>query len=380
MSKRVVFVLQRALGWNTYAKRLIAVAEARTDLDLEFDVVDVTHRSSATLFNKRHNMSSADKVYRKRDPIQHYQGALGAEVRARLAKLKPDVVHFAGNLPAAAIAFETDQIPFTVAMDVTRAAIERDLPRGVWSASDLERDAELARKAAHVFPMSTWIALSLIKDYGVDEERVTVMPPSIDVPKSMPQRLNPGPEQTGGKSSQNPDQLKIVFIGNDFLRKGGDRLCAWVAGPLAEIAELHVISADPDAKPGAAGPKPNVIFHGRVPNEVLLTEILPSMDVFCLPTRSDMSPQVLAEAAAAGLPSVSSNFAGIPDLVEHNKTGLLADPSDDAAFIANLRRLAQDRAFAQALGRQAYEHALSNLNAQTNFNDLLDRLAALASS
>lgn len=307
-------------------------------------------------------MSRLDRIMRHRDPIDHFCGSLGAGIRAHIAKTKPDVVHFAGHLPAAAIASEPDAVPFTLAMDVTRVAMERDVPRNVWTRFDLERDASLALAAQHLFPMSTWIADSLSKDCAVPADRVTVMPPSVVVPRALPLR-------GGGQ-----EKLQIIFIGNDFQRKGGDLLCEWIAGPLAKLAELHVVSADPKAKGDIAG----VTFHGRVPNEKLLTEVLPRMDVFCLPTRSDMSPQVLAEAAAAGLPSVSSNIGGIPDLVENGVTGHLVDPKDNDGFVRALSDMSTDRDKTREMGMAAWERARALLNAEINFDILIDRLIVVA--
>lgn len=357
---RVMLVLQRALGWNTYASKLLKVAEARTDIDLFVLNIAVDRRSS--MFNKRHNMSGLDRFARLRDPINHYHGRLGAGIRSEVLKVRPDVIHFAGHLPAAAISIQADAPLFTAALDVTRAAMERDLPREIWSSKDLQRDAALNCAAAHLFPMSSWTAESLREDCGVACEQITIMPPSVDVPETLPQRLS------------SSDKLQIIFIGNDFRRKGGDRLCEWVGGPLSGLAELHVISSDSDA----TGVRPGVNFHGRIPNEKLLSEILPRMDLLCLPTRSDMSPQVLAEAAAAGLPSVSSAIAGVPDLVIDGKTGLLADPSDDASFIRALRCLAENRSLVRSLGVEAHIHARHHLNSSINFNGLIDKLSNLA--
>ena len=358
---RVMLILRRVLGWNTYASRLVKVAEARQDIDLS--VLDITADRRSTMFHKHHDMSRLDRLLRYRDPISHYHRRLGAGIRTEVAAFRPDVVHFAGHLPAAAISLAANAPPFTVALDVTRAAAERDLPRAVWSREDLRREATLLRAASRLFPMSSWAATSLHEDYDVAAERITIMPPGVDVPETLPRRL------------PRANKLQIIFIGNDFRRKGGDRLCDWVGDPLAGLAELHVVSSDPDA----AGDRPGVTFHGRIPNERLLAEILPGMDVLCLPTRSDMSPQVLAEAAAAGLPAITSAIAGIPDLVVNGKTGLLANPSDDASFINALRRLAEDRSLVQALGTEAHVHANRNLNAHINFNCLIDSLSVLAS-
>jgi glycosyltransferase involved in cell wall biosynthesis len=50
----------------------------------------------------------------------------------------------------------------------------------------------------------------------------------------------------------------------------------------------------------------------------------------------------MLEAQAAGLPVVSCATRGVPDVVEHDRTGLLAAAGDEAAFAALVRELLMD--------------------------------------
>lgn len=357
---QIAFVLQDALGWSTYRRQLERVLAARRDIVAR--IIPVSLGRFDTLFHKRNNMSARDHLFRRVDPIDAFAGGTGRKIRAALTTA--GAVHFAGHWPAAAIARLPDAPPFTIALDNTRAGIERDLPRGAWSGPDMEREAKLLRAAARVWPMSAWARTSVIEDCGVAPERVSVMPPSLDLSRfPKPGRREPG-----------DGPARIIFIGNDIRRKGAERLAEWVAGPLAGLAELHVVSGDP-----AAGElSGRAVVHGRVPNDRLIGELLPTMDVLCLPTRSDMSPQVLAEAAAAGLPAVASAIGGIPDMVLDEETGLTVPAADDAGFIAALERLARDRADARRMGEAARLHARENFDADRNFDRLINTLVALA--
>jgi len=49
----------------------------------------------------------------------------------------------------------------------------------------------------------------------------------------------------------------------------------------------------------------------------------------------------MLEAQAAGLPVVSCRTRGVPDVVEHDRTGLLAPEGDAEALAAHVRRLLQ---------------------------------------
>lgn len=358
---RLSFVLQDALGWRTYRARLEAVLASRDDIEAQVIPVSMSRRE--TLFHKRNNMRPRDHLFRRIDPIDAFAGRAGRAIRSGLAAFRPEAVHFAAHWPAQVLVGQAGAAPFTVTLDNTRAGIERDIPRGAWTAADMAREAALLRAAAHVFPMSQWAADSVINDCGVAPTAVSVMPPSIDVAGFRP-------AQMAGRAGP----LRVIFIGNDIARKGAVDLANWTAGPLAGLVELHIVSSDPAAQ--ALSDRATV--HGRVPNAQLVGELLPSMDVLCLPTRSDMSPQVLAEAAAAGLPAVASRLGGIPDMIVEGETGFTVPASDSAGFIAALTRLAKDRALTARIGTTARAHALETFDATHNFNQLIDRLMALA--
>lgn len=360
---RLAFVLQDALGWRTYRAQLERVLRGREDIEAR--VVSVSLSRWDTLLHKRNNMRQRDHLFRRIDPIDAFSGRSGRTVRAMLSAFSPDAVHFAAHWPAAAIAQAPAAPPFTVTLDNTRAGIERDLPRDAWNPKDMAREAALLRGAAHMFPMSRWAAGSLRDDCGVADTAITVMPPSIDLKRFRPE----------ARSDNAPGKLRVVFIGNDIRRKGAARLVEWIKGPLADMAELHIVSGDPASRSLAD----HAIVHGRVPNDRLVGELLPSMDVLCLPTRSDMSPQVLAEAAAAGLPAVASAIGGIPDLVIDGQTGFTPDAADDVGFVQALGGLAEDRRLARQMGDAALKHAHAHFDAARNFNDLIDRLVSLAS-
>ena len=66
----------------------------------------------------------------------------------------------------------------------------------------------------------------------------------------------------------------------------------------------------------------------------------------------DALPTALLEAMAAGLPVVSTRLVGIPEIVEHGKTGLLVPPGDpdelSRAIVQILRNSKLQQAFGQA--------------------------------
>ena len=72
-----------------------------------------------------------------------------------------------------------------------------------------------------------------------------------------------------------------------------------------------------------------------------------------LPSFEDNCPMVVLEAAASGLPFAASRVGGIPDLIQHNVTGLLFDPASPEEMRAAVTRLLSERQLMQALAKAA---------------------------
>ncbi len=90
-----------------------------------------------------------------------------------------------------------------------------------------------------------------------------------------------------------------------------------------------------------------------------LIELYRRADLFVLAPRiaedgdRDGIPNVIAEAMAVGVPVVASDVSGIPELVRHERTGLLAPSRDPAALAEAMHRLLSDRGLAARLAGEA---------------------------
>jgi glycosyltransferase involved in cell wall biosynthesis len=100
-----------------------------------------------------------------------------------------------------------------------------------------------------------------------------------------------------------------------------------------------------------------VHFQGFVPNRDLPARIARA-DLLLHPTRGESFGQVLAEAAALGIPSVSSRATAVPEVVEHGVGGLLCPVDDADAFAAALSTLIRHRELRLRMGQAARRRAL----------------------
>ena len=84
-------------------------------------------------------------------------------------------------------------------------------------------------------------------------------------------------------------------------------------------------------------------------------EILASSEIFVLPSYFEGMPNALLEAMSMGKACVATNVGGIPDLVTHNKNGLLVEAGDTEALYKHLKGLLLDDELKQKLAFEARE-------------------------
>ena len=85
-------------------------------------------------------------------------------------------------------------------------------------------------------------------------------------------------------------------------------------------------------------------------------------DVFVLPSLAEGIPVVLMEAMSSGVPCVSTPVNGIPELIVHDSTGLLATPGDVDSLTQQLTRLIQQPQLRQSLAHAAHGKVLADFD------------------
>jgi glycosyltransferase involved in cell wall biosynthesis len=93
-----------------------------------------------------------------------------------------------------------------------------------------------------------------------------------------------------------------------------------------------------------------------------LALLMRAADALLYPTLADNHPLVLLEAAAQELAVASFAAGGVPEIVRHEETGLLAPPGDDKAFAHAALRLLSDSGLARRLGRAARDRGEKRFN------------------
>lgn len=194
------------------------------------------------------------------------------------------------------------------------------------------------QRAAHVFAWSRRVQTSLMQEYGLPAEQVTVIGagvgieplPDLGAPLDLPPRL--------------------LFIGKDFLRKGGDILLRAFAEVRRAMPSARLDVVTRQAIP-AGLPRDGVTVHPPAWDRVRVLALLRAADGLVLPSRLETWGDVLLEAMAYGVPCVGVTGRSMDEIIVPEETGLLVPPDDVAALAAALLRLLADPETRRAWGR-----------------------------
>jgi glycosyltransferase involved in cell wall biosynthesis len=196
-----------------------------------------------------------------------------------------------------------------------------------------ERGARRLAQATGVFAMSQWMADDVIAR-GVPPQRVRVIHAG----------LSSAPEPV--RDPDEPMQGRLLFVGLDFLRKGGDAVFAAAQLLRDRGHDVRLTMVGPANWPLAGSPPSWVDFRGPVSAHVLRT-LWAKHDVFLMPSRFEAYGIAIIEALAAGVPSIAYNAYAMPEFIRHGETGLLVDEVEAEALADAVLKILDEPAYLQ---------------------------------
>ena len=153
---------------------------------------------------------------------------------------------------------------------------------------------------------------------------------------------------------------------------------------LRRMPDVHLaIAGDGPCRPAlerqieSLGIGGNVHLLGRRDD---VDQILKRVDVGALSSDFEGSPLFVFECRAARVPLVATAVAGVTELVESGRTGLLVPPRDSRALADAIQRLLTDRALSERLAEEAAKdlHQFEIATVAARFADLYEQLVAEA--
>jgi glycosyltransferase involved in cell wall biosynthesis len=179
--------------------------------------------------------------------------------------------------------------------------------------------------------------------------RAHVVPYAVDKPRPTPPPRKQGP-------------LGVLLIGQLRPHKGiRVALAALAAAPELDL-RLDIAGTGEllDECRAAAARDRRIRVHGFVTGAAKQALFDDSHVLVCPSTWWEVTGIVILEAYAHGLPAIGSRIGGIPEVIDHGRTGFLVQPGHGVELAARLRELAADRDLARALGQTALARADAN--------------------
>ncbi|MCL1469350.1 glycosyltransferase family 4 protein [Argonema antarcticum] len=197
-----------------------------------------------------------------------------------------------------------------------------DLSSWIWQ----RKSKSWQRLNLTVVTPSQWLAKcakasSLFKDI-----RIEVIPYGLDL-----QRYKPVDKETARELLNLPQDKQLILFGSMKTsdRRKGFHLLEPALQQLSKSgwhdrAELVVFGSSGPSSATDLGFRSH--YLGRLGDDIALALVYSAADVFIAPSIQDNLPNTVLEALACGTPCVAFNIGGMPDAIEHQQNGYLAQP------------------------------------------------------
>ncbi len=357
----VTFFMEQHIGHRAYYENL------RTPIDKQDDVkatwVEVTYTSKGSMWHRAPFLPN------------QVRGTMIGRSQVRQGLKKPvDAFFFNTQVPAVLAGDMGRQTPFFVATDITPIQYDgmgefyghRSDRKGVFSYYKHLRNIQTFRSAKAIFPWSSWAGRSLVDDYGVDESKIEVIPPGVNL-----DLWRPG--EFGMNYLREERPFRILFVGGDFERKGGLLVLDAYHElskryPPDQVALICVTRSPVPATPGVT------VYSDCQPNSPELIRLYQSSDLFVLPSYAEAFGIAAVEAIATGLPVIASNIGGLTDIVDNERTGFIVEPGKIQPLFDKLIAIIENRDLRTGMSKTSRARAEKLFDADKNASRVIQIL------
>jgi glycosyltransferase involved in cell wall biosynthesis len=298
------------------------------------------------------------------------------QVESRLSRMNPDVVVSAGTIPIAYL--RTDK-PIAFWADATFDGMINFYPEFTNLCDETIRNGHRMEQAALsncrlAVYSSEWAAQTAIANYVVDSRKVKVVPYGANLP-----RFPSAEEVRQAITSRGSGPCKLLFVGIDWYRKGGDKALL-VTARLNQIgldAELHVVGCKPPAPLPVFVKTYGYLSKSNREHNDLLSRLFKTSDFFILPSKAECAAVVVAEANSFGLPALTTNVGGMGTVVRDGKNGRAFNPASFAQECADyiLQTISSKERYHQ-LCASSFEEYSRRLNWDSAVHSVLNFIAS----
>jgi glycosyltransferase involved in cell wall biosynthesis len=200
---------------------------------------------------------------------------------------------------------------------------DRDLSRWVW-----QRKAKAWKNLnLTIVALSSWLAKCANSSSLFKAQRVEIIPNGLDI-----EIYRPINRKVARELLKLPQDKQILVFGS--LKATGDKRKGFylLQPALQELSksgwkdklELVIFGASQPENPPEFGFKAH--YLGTLSDDLSLALVYSAADVFVVPSTQENLANTVMEAISCGIPCVAFNIGGMPDMIEHQENGYLAQP------------------------------------------------------
>lgn len=310
-----------------------------------------------------------------RQPVQPFVDARALAKLIRLARaFKPDVVHthtakagFLGRQAALAMR------PRPAIVHTYHGHVLEGYFGPAKARLYLELERALARVSDRLLGVSQATVDDLVRLGVAPRERFRVMPLGLDLAPLAEVDEALSRAESRRELDVGEGEVLSIFVGRVVPIKRLDVLLDALAQARESDPRIRLaLVGDGDERPGLErraaelGIERDVLFLGYRRD---LRPLFAAADFAVLSSDNEGTPVSLIEAAAAGLPAVTTDAGGVREVVG-GETGIVVPRGDASALAAGILRMAGDAALRERCGRAARERSLNRYGAERLLGDI----------
>lgn len=188
-------------------------------------------------------------------------------------------------------------------------------------------------------------------------------------------------EQQINKDSQ---KIEILFLGRLEYRKGIDLLlevipdiCKKYDNVVFRIVGVNTIKSHINNKKTYLEifleKNKNLLKEGKVIIEGGVDSVIPyykNCDIFVAPSRFESFGFIYIEAMMFSKPTIGTNVAAIPEVIENNVTGLLFEPENTKSLMDSISKLIENKELREKMGKEGRKRYEKLFTAEIMINNL----------
>jgi len=342
----VAFINENTLGHASYLMPFVRRLRERPDFDVIPHVINATPLPADLVWRAHFSVRGVRK-WGLDFQNARWRMTVSRFVRTELDSLRARCPIDAVVANTQSVALELADLDRTIPLFVCLDATFEQLSRSPWfapnrgtrlflpitTAAIRKRERALFARADRLLAWSESARQSFVQDYGRPREQLYVLPPSV--------------HSSPVSGTRTAGRARVLFIGGDFHRKGGELLLECYRKWFRDTCDLHILTQS------AIPEEPGVHVHRGVQQySAEWCEQWQSADVFVFPSRLETFGIVLLEAMSFGVPVISADVGAARELLGDGRAGWLLEERTPEAIAQALREVLAD---APAARRRALE-------------------------